>query len=148
MSATYPLTFTLPKLMICVLYLQIFAINNRTRQITIGLIAFLIINFIAWFLPSVVVCRPVSAFWSPQVHRGKCLNYNIFGTWISLPNIASDLFMLVLPMPILWKMNISAFKKLGLMVTFAIGCGGIVGACLRCVYHVERLPCTYLTLFV
>lgn len=131
MSVTYPIAFTLPKLAVCMLYLQVFSVHHRTRQITLSLIAFLTVNCIAWLVPSVTVCHPISAFWNPEEHQSKCINYNIFGTWISLPNIASDLVMLVLPMPLLWKMHASVARRFGLIITFAAGCGGIVGGCLR-----------------
>lgn len=139
MSVTYPIAFTLPKLMISTLYLQIFSVNDRARRTIIGLIVFLIINCVAWLVPTLAVCRPVSAFWNVEGHQGKCLNYNVFGTWISLPNIVIDLLMLILPIPLLWKMKIGLAKKLGLNLTFAIGCGGIVGGFLRYAYSLE--PC-------
>ena len=131
MSVAYPVSCALPKLLLCILYLQIFYINRSVRRITYGLIAFLIMNAVAWLVPAIIVCQPISFFWNVEDGQGKCLNYNIFGTWISLPNIVSDLVMLVLPVPVVLKTQMSIAKKLGLILTFAAGCGGMVGGCLR-----------------
>ncbi len=51
----------------------------------------------------------------------KCINYQVFGVWISLPHIVSDLVILILPLPVLWRMQMARTKKLGLTVTFLTG---------------------------
>ena len=130
-SVIYPVACTLPKLLLCILYLQIFSSHTWTRRASYSMIGFISINCIAWLVPTIVVCYPISAFWSLHGRQGRCLNYNVFGTWISVPNIVSDLIMLVLPIPILWKMNLDRTKKLGIILTFAVGCTGILGACIR-----------------
>ena len=88
--------------------------------------------------PTIFVCSPISAYWNPDGHDGRCLNYNVFGTWKPLPNIITDIVMLILPMPILWRTNISRPKKIGLIATFAAASAGIVGASLRLGFYVRR----------
>lgn len=130
-SVLYPIASTLPKLSVCTLYLRIFKVKRGLYRLTCGVIAFLIGNAIAWLIPTIFVCSPIRTFWSHRGASGKCLNWPIFGTWISLPNIVSDLLILVLPMRTLWRTQMKPAKKLGLMVTFATGSIGMIGACLR-----------------
>ena len=82
---------------------------------------FLVINAISWLLPTIFVCRPISQFWSPEGHQGRCINYNVFGTWISFPHIITDLVILVLPLPILLKTQMKQAKKIGLIIVFLTG---------------------------
>ncbi|KAL9054066.1 MAG: hypothetical protein Q9162_004395 [Coniocarpon cinnabarinum] len=137
-SVTYPVASVLPKLSLCVLYLRIFSIDLWSRRITQGTIVFLILNAIAWLVPTIRVCYPISVFWDLKRSHDCCLNYNLFGTWISFPNIVTDLVMLLLPMPVLYRMHMATPKKLGLLVTFLAGSVGIVGACLRLAFYVHR----------
>ena len=120
-SVLYPLAAALPKLSICALYLPLFKVNPGFRRATIGMIGFLAMNAVAWLVPTIVVCHPISAYWDPEGHQGRCINYNVFGTWISLPNILSDLILMGLPMPVLWLLNMSTAKKLGVIATLAVG---------------------------
>ena len=130
-SVLYPLASCIPKLSLCTLYLRVFDISPWGRRVTYGTIAFLVINAIAWLVPTVIVCRPISAYWSIHGNRGKCLDADIFGTWISLPNIVTDLVMLVLPIPILWRTQMNVPKKLGLILTFATGMSTASASSLR-----------------
>lgn len=140
MSILYPLASALPKIFLCLLYIRIFRVHRRLCQVTYGIIAFLVINTIAWLIPAIFVCRPISAYWSPHSKNSpaKCINFNYFGTWISLPNIVSDLVILATPIPLLWNLQMSKSKKLGVIFTFAVGALGILGACLRFGSYVHR----------
>ena len=39
----------------------------------------------------------------------------------SVPNIVTDVVMLILPMPVIWRLKISRAQKAGLTVTFLLG---------------------------
>ena len=138
-SVLYPLASSLPKLSLCALYLRVFNNSRWGRHATYGIICLVIANTIAWLVPSITVCRPISAYWSLQGNRGKWLDTDILGTWISLPNIVTDMMMLILPMPILWKTQMGVPKKLGLILTFATGSAGCIGACIRLASYIKRV---------
>ena len=138
-SLLYPLASSLPKLSLCALYLRVFNISRWGRHATYVIISLVIANMIAWLVPSIMVCRPISAYWSLKSNRGKCLDTDILGTWISLPNIVTDVMMLILPIPILWKTQMGVPKKLGLILTFATGSAGCIGACIRLASYIKRV---------
>ena len=117
-SVVYPIACALPKISLCSLYIRLFGIHVWMSRIAKALIAFLIVNAIAWLVPSILVCRPISQFWNPEGHQGRCLDYNTFGTWISLPHIMSDLVIMALPLPVLYKQQMKPGKKIGLIFTF------------------------------
>jgi hypothetical protein len=39
----------------------------------------------------------------------------------SIPNIVTDVMMLILPMPLIWSLHVSPKVKIGLLVTFLLG---------------------------
>ena len=142
-SVVYPVACVLPKLSMCFLYLRLFGLDVWTSRISKALIVFLILNAISWLIPSIVVCHPISQFWNVNGHQpGHCLDYNIFGTWISLPHVVSDLVMLALPIPIIYRTQMKIAKKLGLAFTFVVASCGIVTATLRLASYIRR---TYVT---
>ena len=116
----YPIACALPKLAICVLYLRLFQIRKSIRYVTYGTIVFIIVNMIAWLVPSIVVCLPIHAFWSSS-GGGRCINTNTLGTWISLPHIISDIVILIIPLPVIWRAQMSLGRKIGLFITFLSG---------------------------
>ncbi|KAL9093807.1 MAG: hypothetical protein Q9159_000109 [Coniocarpon cinnabarinum] len=137
-SILYPISSTLPKISLCMLYLQVFDIIIWARRVTFGIMVFLVANAIAWLVPTILVCQPISSYWTDHGPPWKCIDYNVVGTWISFPNIISDIVILVLPMPILWHMHLRRTKKIGLAITFATGSAGAVGACMRLGFYIQR----------
>lgn len=122
-SALYPIACALPKLSICSLYLRVFTrADPVNRRITSFLFAFLVANMIAFFLPSAVACSPPSAFWEYPPDLSKCVDVAALGTWVNVPHLATDLVMVVMPMPMVWRLNAGRSKKIGLTVVFlAVG---------------------------
>ena len=102
------------------MYLQLFKVRMSMRRATYVVLVFTILNAIAWFVPSVTVCRPISVYWTPEAQR-NCINFAILGTWISLPHIVTDLIIFGLPLPLLWSLQMGRIKKLGIMITFLAG---------------------------
>lgn len=136
-SMVYPIAVMLPKLSICFMYRKIFNIHVTTRRIVDGLIVFLIVNCIAWFVPTAVACRPISFLWGGAM-EGKCINTDLFGVWIPFPHIVTDIIILVLPLPILIKTQLPLAKKIGLIITFVAGSTGLLGACIRFAKYIHR----------
>lgn len=81
--------------------------------------------FIAcWALSTILsgffICRPFAKNWDPTL-EGTCgnqvLSYLITGSL----NLATDLVVLVLPLPYLWSLQLELYKKLVLVTTFSMG---------------------------
>lgn len=70
---------------------------------------------------SIFLCFPVRFFWDRTIPGGKCLNQ--FAIWFSnaTMNIVQDFIILLLPMPVLRKLDIPRKQKRVLMVIFALG---------------------------
>lgn len=69
---------------------------------------------------NIFTCIPVEAFWKDNV-PGKCMN--LYAMWFTNAgmNIAIDIAIIVLPLPVLSKLQLPRRQKQALIVVFAFG---------------------------
>ncbi|KAJ5766903.1 uncharacterized protein N7511_004519 [Penicillium nucicola] len=68
-------------------------------------------------------CNPVRAFWSisPQVRSDKCLSASAVWFTNAGIQIGTDLVILILPMPLIWKLHMPRRQKYGVLLCFGLG---------------------------
>ena len=69
---------------------------------------------------AVLHCVPIRALWDPQV-LGRCINIDDVFILCGSLNIATDIVILFLPMPELWKLQVSNTRKAQLTFMFLLG---------------------------
>lgn len=116
----YPTGVVLPKMPILFLYLRIL-IDRRTRIICFALVGIIGANWEAHLLASIFQCWPISYQWDKTIKGGRCFHQMTFCRTTSVPNIAIDLVMLILPIPMVWRLKTSRLRKLGLTIIFLVG---------------------------
>ncbi|KAK9779539.1 putative Integral membrane protein [Seiridium cardinale] len=130
-SAWYYATIWISKLAICLLYLRLFP-QKTVRVIMTFTAGVLISTSVASIIADLAACTPFSATWGPpEVQATHCINKEALFIWSTLPNIVTDVIMLVLPMPIVWRLHTSTQMKGALTVTFLIGGVGLAASILR-----------------
>ncbi|CAK4032225.1 cfem domain-containing [Lecanosticta acicola] len=110
------------KIAICCTYLRIFQTKGFRQLVFIAIGLNLAYTFV-FLLITVFQCTPVNMAWLhwDKEHAGRCNNINA-QSWASAAlNIALDVFVVVLPMPMLWRMNLNLRKKLLVMMMFGVG---------------------------
>lgn len=116
----YKITLNVTKISILLLYLRIFP--QKWLRIGCYLILALVITYglISVFYSSVFQCNPVSKAYRKSI-PGHCID--VRKTWQANAgfNIASDLMILVLPMPAIHSLQMSSKPKLGLIFLFGLG---------------------------
>lgn len=73
------------------------------------------INFLALFM-----CVPVRKQWQPKA-PGRCLNSHTCFLGATITNVIIDIILLVLPVPMLWRIQVKVSRKVGLVGVFAVG---------------------------
>ncbi|OCL04356.1 hypothetical protein AOQ84DRAFT_346335 [Glonium stellatum] len=130
-TIVYALAVTFPKMAILGLYLRIF-VEKSYRFASFGLIAILTSSCLAVVIVTCTQCTPISFLWDPTGHpEGHCIDIDSFWRWGSFPNVITDLIMLLLPLPCIWKLQLSKKDKIGLAVTFATGSIGLITSIIR-----------------
>jgi len=68
----------------------------------------------------IFICVPVEKLWYPHL-PGRCINQ--VGTWIAnaASTILTDLIILLMPLPQIWKLQLAVREKVGLTAAFSIG---------------------------
>lgn len=79
---------------------------------------------LAWWLAFVLVaiftCIPVEKQWDTKV-PGHCVSPASTYIGTATPNVLIDLIILLLPMPVLWRLQSSGRRKLALTAVFTLG---------------------------
>ncbi|PQE09142.1 integral membrane PTH11 protein [Rutstroemia sp. NJR-2017a WRK4] len=81
------------------------------------------INFLTYFIAITVdssACKPRAAWWDLTVN-GHCINTRNLPIATGTINAVIDLFILILPQRIIWKLHMSRDKKIGVGLVFAVG---------------------------
>lgn len=116
----YLFSALLPKLAILCLYLRIFT-EKRYRYATYGVAIVMILNWLTGCLMGLLICTPVAYSWDKKIPGGHCGDLMATYRWASLPNLITDVAMLLLPLPVIWNLHTGLSQKIGLTVTFVTG---------------------------
>ncbi|KAJ4287326.1 hypothetical protein N0V90_012724 [Kalmusia sp. IMI 367209] len=131
------------KLSILLMYQRLFPMKIFHR-ICWAVGAFILAYSITSPMVTLLQCVPISANWDRKAAaRAKCVDFASELIALSTINAVTDFVLLILPMPILWRLHVSLNKKIRLMVMFGLGnnsfglmwsvvetCLAIVSACL------------------
>ncbi|KAF2236137.1 hypothetical protein EV356DRAFT_565867 [Viridothelium virens] len=129
----YAIAVSLPKCAILVVYLRIF-VDKASRWCTYLVMVVIVSNATATIPACIWKCHPISHGWNPAASpNGWCDNIEALFRYGTLANIITDVAMLILPMPLIWKLRTNRATKVGLTVTFVIGSVGLITSILRLV---------------
>lgn len=110
---------TTVKLSILHLYTQIFP-GPILRRICHILAAFSWSYFVMVFIQSFAFCHPVSYNWDKSID-GTCHDPAMAYLLAGITNLVLDVIIVYLLMPLLWMLQMSRTKKLGISAMFSLG---------------------------
>lgn len=116
----YNIAYPPIKISILLFYHRIF-VYRRFRQVNGVAIGFLVCYMIATTLVGIFSCIPVKASWDFTVEPIRCIDENMFYIASASVNVFTDVLILVLPLPIVWKLKISKAQKIAVSFIFALG---------------------------
>ncbi|EEU34878.1 uncharacterized protein NECHADRAFT_55092, partial [Fusarium vanettenii 77-13-4] len=121
-SLAYTAAITMLKLSLLFFYLRIFP-AQLVRRILWGTIIFTALFGIAFCLAIAFQCRPISYFWNgwDGEHQGHCTDANATAWSYAALSIATDIWMLIIPLSQLRSLNLSWKKKVGVGIMFCLG---------------------------
>lgn len=70
---------------------------------------------------SLAQCQPLHRAWHPQMTEGHCIDVNKYLLSNAIPNIATDVFMLFLPLYEIRRLHMPRLKKAGIAAVFLLG---------------------------
>jgi hypothetical protein len=103
-----------------VLFLRIFNLP-RYRIATWAVCALVVITWLGALIGSLTICKPLAYQWDKEIEGGHCGNLIKAYQFIGIPNILSDVLIMLLPLPAIWKLQMDVSAKIGLFITFLFG---------------------------
>ncbi|KAF1934748.1 hypothetical protein EJ02DRAFT_167359 [Clathrospora elynae] len=102
--------------------------RTRWRPFLIGMLCFIGVFTIASTFAIIFQCSPVAAGWDftlrPPIGTAKCYDSDIFkniGVFNSSVNIATDLLFALIPIPMVWKLQVTLRTRIGLALILSLG---------------------------
>lgn len=123
-SHFYDLALVFVKLGVLTFYYRIFVIP-LFRRIVIATIGFIIIWGIGITVTLALACQPIEAFWDNSV-KGACLDLVKFTYFTNITNIITDVWVFLMPIPVIWHLQLQTKKKLLLCSVFSLGLGYVI----------------------
>ncbi|KAI9851442.1 MAG: hypothetical protein M1838_003631 [Thelocarpon superellum] len=123
------------KIAILLFYRRIFPTPGFLRMCNLYLVFWTIV-WTSNFLPVLLICRPVSYYWDKS-GSGSCFDEYRFLMASGAITIFTDILLLVMPIRMVWRLQISNKQRSALCCIFLLG--GFV-----CVASTLRLPYLYL----
>ena len=144
----YLVIVSITKMSILLFYFRLFGtpgthqLFRRLLQITQALV-------VSWFVASVIPgtfrCHRIDDMWNPVIvsspdERHYCINNGAYYILTSAFNVALDIWILMLPVSIVWTLQLSGRRKVGLSAIFLLGGLYVSRTTLAAVVHL----CSYL----
>lgn len=116
---SYAVVQNVTKISILLCFLRIFP--QRWFRITVyGSLIWVSIRCIIYLCLLGIRCLPLQANWDHSIH-GKCLSLNRVAYSGAAFSIIEDIWILILPIPLLKSLKLARGRKLALMAMFSVG---------------------------
>ncbi|KAF4949865.1 hypothetical protein FSARC_13367 [Fusarium sarcochroum] len=117
-----------------------FRLSNHIsfRRALWAIIAFHVVTTVVIWLLYGLQCRPLAAFYEPENYPGvKCLDTNVTYFVPYTLNMTTDLLILVLPLPVIWTLQMSVQRRLGVIAVLTTGGSAVLTSGLRAIILFE-----------
>ncbi|KAL6364931.1 hypothetical protein LRP88_00904 [Fusarium phalaenopsidis] len=138
--STYSFLLWILKGAMCTFYYRLTKdLEGYRTRILVGF-ALIIGSFVVVQLNLILSCHPFYRWWQiypdPGVYCHPAISPNLVWTYLSF-NVATDLYLIMIPMPMLWKAAMPWFQKVWLIALFSCGLFVTMAAILRVVLLVS-----------
>ncbi|KAF2464145.1 uncharacterized protein BDR25DRAFT_153586, partial [Lindgomyces ingoldianus] len=126
----YVMTGPVNKIAMLLMYRRIFDLPFFRRVVTLGIIV-CIMWWTAMSISGIFTCIPVQAYWFQDIPGKKCMNLLKYDIGYAVVNITLDVFILMLPVNQVWRLQLTKPQKIALSLVFLLGAFACVTAIVR-----------------
>ena len=116
----YALAITIAKISILLFYRRVFNTIVAFRYAIYVVGGFCLLWFMVVMLVSALQCQPVSYAWNKMVD-GTCIDLRAMYYGFTISNMVLDVIINVMPVRLIWKLQLSIKKKILLTFIMLIG---------------------------
>lgn len=118
----YGLSIAFSKCAILLLYVRVFTTSNRAFTASVYLIGFVVIaTGIANTFVAIFQCTPIAYEWNRSIQGGQCIDMVAFARYTMIPNVVTGAIMLIMPLPLAWRLNLTVSARIALTATLLHG---------------------------
>ncbi|KAH7392801.1 hypothetical protein BKA66DRAFT_456896 [Pyrenochaeta sp. MPI-SDFR-AT-0127] len=128
-SHFYDIALVTVKLGILAFYYRVF-VHPLFRKFVLATAAFIIAWGIGITVTLFLACRPLATYWDVSV-PGKCLVMVTFVYFTNISNLITDIWIFLMPVPMIWHLQLQTKKKMILSLIFCIGLATCVVSSIR-----------------
>ncbi|KAF1918110.1 hypothetical protein BDU57DRAFT_187414 [Ampelomyces quisqualis] len=128
-SHFYDLALVAVKLGILAFYYRVF-VHTIFRSVVLATAAFVVAWGIGITVTLFLACRPLNAYWDATI-KGQCLTMVTFVYFTNVSNLITDICIFLMPIPMIWHLQLQTKKKLLLSFIFCIGLATCVISSIR-----------------
>ncbi|KAK1958578.1 hypothetical protein LY78DRAFT_373371 [Colletotrichum sublineola] len=126
----------LTKISVLFFYLRIFP-NKSFRYATYATMSYIGLSTTILLFMQIFQCIPFSYNWDGwkgDFGPHSCLNMNVLAFVAAGVSISHDIIILLLPIPLLWHLNMGLRSKLSIFIMFSLGIFILITSCVRLRY--------------
>ncbi|KAI1422054.1 hypothetical protein F5Y12DRAFT_658377 [Xylaria sp. FL1777] len=128
---TYKTSINLTKSSVLLLYLRIFSGVKWFKRTCIIVLTFVALYCVAVILATIFQCIPVAAAYDKTITDKVCISNGPFWFANAGFSIVSDIIILVIPIPLVYSLQIPRVQKGALIFVFMLGVFVVITSCLR-----------------
>lgn len=91
------------------------------KMLSIAVMVIVMGYSISTILTLIFPCSPIKKAWDVTIVEGHCINRGAVYLVQAITNIVTDVILLLLPIPMVWKLQMPVPQKIGLVILFIIG---------------------------
>ncbi|KAJ6172242.1 hypothetical protein N7470_001309 [Penicillium chermesinum] len=113
---------------------------NKTLRVHLWILGALVAGWLlsAYFV-TIWQCDPVAKAWDPTI-PGKCVNTYAWYTATATISCAIDMWILIIPIPLIWRLNSSLRRRIYLLAAFLLTYSVIVVSIGRMIATTQLIP--------
>ena len=101
-------------------YIQIFRSSRAFLTVAYAVFALMVAFGVGIVISDVLTCRPLAKYWDPR-QSGVCESPLGSAIALSSCNVAADLTIVFLPLPMVWGLQMATRRKIDVTITFTLG---------------------------
>ncbi|ORY13907.1 hypothetical protein BCR34DRAFT_672729 [Clohesyomyces aquaticus] len=129
-STLWATTVAVVQLAILALYVRIFKVIRWHAYTCYAAMVVVLAWWASTFITLVTTCIPLDKFWTPG-KPGKCIEVRPFCIGSGLTHVFIDIFILVFPLPIIWRLHTARSNKITISIACLLGLFATLGGLLR-----------------
>ena len=90
------------------------------KRLIYGGVGFISATYTGFLIASILYCIPVEKDWNPTI-SGHCVPAPNLAYSNGAFNVASDIFVVFLPLPTIWRLNMRLSRRLKILTIFSLG---------------------------